>query len=75
MIEGHDYCIWRVSTRDNGYVSILNHLVDNSSKVVASIGKVDDSHLLLRSFNTYQCQSSSSVSVVVVGVSSSRQYQ
>lgn len=30
MIEGHDYRVRRVSTRDNGYVSILNHLVDNS---------------------------------------------
>lgn len=30
MIKGHDYCIWRISARNNRYVSILNHLVDDS---------------------------------------------
>lgn len=53
MIEGHDYRIGRISARDNGYVSIFNHLVDDSSQTVASIGKVDDSHFLLRSSDTF----------------------
>lgn len=29
MIEGHDDGVGRISARNDGYVSILNYLVDN----------------------------------------------
>jgi hypothetical protein len=44
VIEGHHDRIRCIAARDDGDVSILNHLVDNSPQTVASIGKVDDSH-------------------------------
>jgi hypothetical protein len=51
VIEGHDHCIGRMTPRNKGDIRIFNHLVDDSPKTAASIGKINDSHVALPRFS------------------------